>query len=110
MAWNSFQIRMQQEACRNFNEPLANFQVITRSIRRWGFAYLRLWRMTDAEQAFRKSIDLSGSQYAPPLFALGAVLIYQEKFAEAEKVTRKGLELDPNSWSGHYFMGWALFG
>jgi len=75
-----------------------------------GVADLRLSRLPDAEQAFQKSIDLSGGQYAQPLFGLGAVLVYQNKFAEAEEVTRKGLRLDANSWSGHCYLGWALFG
>jgi tetratricopeptide (TPR) repeat protein len=75
-----------------------------------GVANLRLSRLSDAELAFQKSIDLSGGQYPQPLFGLGAVLVYQNKFAEAEEVTRKGLGLDANSWSGHCYLGWALFG
>ena len=73
-------------------------------------ADLKLWRLTDAEQAYRKSIDLSGGQYAQPLLALGLLLSYQEKYVEAEGVTRKGLDLDPTSWAGHYSLGCALFG
>jgi Flp pilus assembly protein TadD len=41
---------------------------------------------------------------------MGAVLVYENKFAEAEQVTRKALFLDPNSWSAHCYLGWALFG
>ena len=74
-----------------------------------GVADLKLWRTAEAEQAFRKSIELSDGQYAEPLLALGAVLNYQGKFAEAEEVSRKGLELNPTNWSGHYSLGWALF-
>ena len=55
-------------------------------------------------------MELSGGQYVQALLALGAILDYQEKFAEAEEVTRRGLELDPASWSGHYYLGRALFG
>jgi tetratricopeptide (TPR) repeat protein len=61
-----------------------------------------------------KSIDLSGGQFAPAVLALGTVLGYRQKFAEAEEVIRKGLSKDlskdPSSWSGHYYLGWALFG
>ena len=77
---------------------------------RIGAAELKLWRIPEAEQAFRKSIDLSGGQYAHPLLALGAILDQQEKFAEAESVTRKGLDLAPESWTGHYYVALALFG
>ena len=77
---------------------------------RMGAADLKLWRIPEAEQAFRKSIELSGGQYAHPLLALGAILDEQEKFAEAESVTRKGLDLAPESWTGHYYLALALFG
>jgi tetratricopeptide (TPR) repeat protein len=77
---------------------------------RMGAADLKLWRVTDAEQAFRKSIDISGGQYAHPLLALGAILDTQKNFAEAMTVIRKGLDLEPDSWTGHYYQGLALFG
>jgi tetratricopeptide (TPR) repeat protein len=93
-----------------FQRAISEFAGYYEAYYKMGVADLRLRRFADAEQAFRKSMDLSGNQYAPPLLALGAVLIYQEKFAEAEEVTQKGLDLDPASWSGHYFLGWALFG
>ena len=72
---------------------------------RIGAADLKLWRIPEAEQAFRKSIEVSGGQYAHPLLALGAILDEQEKFAEAESVIRKGLDLDPESWSGPLLLG-----
>jgi tetratricopeptide (TPR) repeat protein len=77
---------------------------------RIGAADLKLWRIMEAEQAFRKSIDLSGGQYAHPLLALGAILDEQEKFAEAESVIHKGLDLAPESWAGHYYLALAFFG
>ena len=77
---------------------------------RMGAADLKLWRLPEAEQAFRKSIDVSGGQYAHPLLALGAILDDREKFAEAESVIRKGLDLDPESRTGHYYLALALFG
>lgn len=77
---------------------------------RMGAADLKLWHIPEAEQAFRKSIDVSGGQYAHPLIALGAILDDQEKFAEAESVIRKGLDLDQDSWTGHYYLALAFFG
>jgi len=74
-----------------------------------GMANLKLSRNAEAEQALRKSIDLSGGQYSEPLFALGAALTKEEKFTEGVQVMRKALDLDPTSWAGHYCLGWALF-
>ena len=73
-----------------------------------GVADLKLRRLPDAAQAFQESIDRSGAQYSPPLLALGAIFAYQGKYSEAEGVIDKGLALDPESWSGHYYLGWVL--
>jgi tetratricopeptide (TPR) repeat protein len=75
-----------------------------------GVADLKLWNIPEAEQAFRKSIEVSGGQFAHPLLALGAILDEHEKFAEAESVARRGLALDPDSWRGYYYLGLALSG
>jgi tetratricopeptide (TPR) repeat protein len=75
-----------------------------------GVANLKLLRVPEAEEAFRRSIELSGGQYVRSQFALGAVLEYREQFAEAEGVVRKGLDLDAASWTGHYYLARALLG
>lgn len=94
----------------HFQRAVAEFASFYEAYYKMGVADLKLWRVADAEQAYRRSIELSGGQYAQPLLGLGVLLDYQEKFAEAEGVTRKGLDLDPTSWAGHYSLGWALFG
>jgi tetratricopeptide (TPR) repeat protein len=94
----------------HFQRAVAEFATYYEAYHKIGEADLKLWRISDAEQSFRKSIDMSGGLYAPSLLALGAVLDYQKKFAEAEEVTRKGVDLDPASWSGHFYLGLALFG
>jgi tetratricopeptide (TPR) repeat protein len=94
----------------HFQRAISEYAGYYEAYDRMGAAYLKLWRVMEAEQAFRKSIDLSGGQYAHPLIALGAILDDQEKFAEAMTVIRNGLDLDPSSWTGHYYLGLALFG
>jgi tetratricopeptide (TPR) repeat protein len=94
----------------HFQRAVAEFASFYEAYYKMGVADLKLWRVADAEQAYRRSIELSGGQYAQPLLGLGVLLDYQEKFAEAEGLTRKGLDLDPTSWAGHYSLGWALFG
>ena len=94
----------------HFQRAIAQFARYYEAYYRMGEADLRLWHVADAEQAFRKSIELSGGQYAQAWLALGAVLVDQKKYAEAEGVTRKGLDLDPASWAGHYYLGFALLG
>jgi Tfp pilus assembly protein PilF len=74
-----------------------------------GVANLELARPGDAEQAFRKSIELSVGRYAQPQLALGALLCDEQRFAEAERFLRAGVELDDSSWLGHYALARALF-
>jgi tetratricopeptide (TPR) repeat protein len=93
-----------------FQHAIAEFASFHEAYYKMGVADLKLWRIADAEQAFRKSIELSGGHDSQPLLALGAVLDFQDKFSEAEGVLRRGLVLDPTSWSGHYCLGWALLG
>jgi tetratricopeptide (TPR) repeat protein len=94
----------------HFRRAISEFAGYYEAYDRIGAADLKLWRVTEAEQAFRKSIELSGGRYAHPLLALGAILDDQEKFAEAVTVISKGLDLDPDSWRGHYYLGMALSG
>jgi tetratricopeptide (TPR) repeat protein len=94
----------------HFQRAILEYSGYYEAYDRMGAADLRLWRLPEAEQAFRKSIDLSGGQYAHPLLALGAILDDREEFAEAESVIHKGLDLEPESRTGHYYLALALFG
>jgi len=94
----------------HFQRAISEFAGYYEAYDRIGAADLKLWRVPEAEQAFRKSIELSGGGFAHPLLALGAILDDQGKFEEALTVIRKGLDLNPESWTGYYYLGLALFG
>jgi tetratricopeptide (TPR) repeat protein len=94
----------------HFQRAISEYAGYYEAYDRIGAAELQLWRVSEAEQAFRKSIDVSGGQFAHPLIALGAILDDQHRFAEALTMVRNGLNLDPASWTGHYYLGLALFG
>jgi tetratricopeptide (TPR) repeat protein len=94
----------------HFQRAISEYEGYYEAYDKLGTANLKLFHVQEAEQAFRKSIDVSGGQYAHPLFALGAILDDRKEFAEAAAVIRKGLNLDPDSWTGHYYLGLALFG
>jgi tetratricopeptide (TPR) repeat protein len=94
----------------HFRRAISEYAGYYEAYDKLGTANLKLLRIPEAEQAFRKSIDVSGGQYAHPLLALGAILDDRKEFAEAAAVIRKGLNLDPDSWTGHYYLGLALFG
>ena len=92
-----------------FQHAIAAFPGYYEAYYQIGFADLKLGRQADAEQAFRKSIQLSVGRFPQAHFGLGAILCDQGKFAEAETTIRKGLELD-DDWIGHYYRARALFG
>jgi hypothetical protein len=73
-------------------------------------ANLILHHAAEAETDLRKSIELSCDKFADAEVGLGTVLLDRGQVAEAEKALRRGLELHPDLWLGHYELGRALFG
>ena len=70
-----------------------------------GMAYLFLQNPGEAEQQFRKSVDLSQKQYPDADIALGTVLLERGEAHEGETLLRQGLVLNPHSWKGQYALG-----
>jgi tetratricopeptide (TPR) repeat protein len=71
-------------------------------------AYLTLGKRDDAEKNFRKSIEVSGGSYGNAEIGLGSMMLDHGSFADGEKTIRRGIELSPDSWLGHYELGRAL--
>jgi tetratricopeptide (TPR) repeat protein len=75
-----------------------------------GVARFRLGQLAEAEQAFQKAIDLTGGDFAPPQFGLGALFCQKKEFALAETILQRGVELESGSAVGKYYLAWAQFG
>ncbi len=75
-----------------------------------GVAYMHLDQTSDAEHAFRKSIELSNNTYALAHVDLAAMLSNTERFSEAEPLARRAVELDANSWNSRFELTRALLG
>jgi len=75
-----------------------------------GMVNLELRHGDEAEHALQRAIDLSGGGYAEAEFALGALLCDRQAYADAERVLRRGIDVDATSWRGYLFLGQALFG
>jgi tetratricopeptide (TPR) repeat protein len=71
-------------------------------------AYLSLGNAGEAEKSFRTSIKVIGDKYGEANVRLGAILLDQGNSPEGEKAIRRGLQLSPNFWLGHYELGRAL--
>lgn len=73
-----------------------------------GMAYLTLGKRADAETHFRKSIEVSSDKYSEADVGLGTMMLDRSEFAQGEKTVRRGIELNPEYWLGHYELGRAL--
>jgi len=73
-----------------------------------GNAYYQLEEMGSAEEALRKSIDLSSGQYADASFTLASLLTDTKRYTEAAATARKGISVDSSSWRGPYELARAL--
>jgi tetratricopeptide (TPR) repeat protein len=73
-----------------------------------GWAYQQSGKSADAEDAFRKSIEVSGGKYTPADVGLGAVLLNTQRLAEGEKALRQAIAVDAKSWQAYYELGRAM--
>jgi tetratricopeptide (TPR) repeat protein len=73
-----------------------------------GVAEMTLGRTDEALRAFQTAIDLSGGRYALAEFGYGYLLCQQGKPAEAEKIIRRGLEVEDASPEGYVILGETL--
>jgi tetratricopeptide (TPR) repeat protein len=73
-----------------------------------GMADITLGRKRKAAEDFEKAKELSGDAYGEAEIGLGALLLDDAEFAAGEKAIRRGLELNPNAWLGHYELGRAF--
>jgi Tfp pilus assembly protein PilF len=70
-----------------------------------GMACLSLQRPADAERNLRASVSLSNQTYSDAVLALAILFLGRRDAAQGEPLLRRGLELNPNSWVGHYELG-----
>jgi len=102
-------------AKKEFVQSLSHF---TRAIRAFpgyfeafyhqGVVETSLGHEKEAMQAFQTAIDLSGGRYARAQFGIGYLYYLEGNAGKAETITRRGLELDPNSADGYVILGMAL--
>lgn len=95
-------------AMADFQEALAMAPGYYEACYQMAMAFLTLGQRESAEQSLRKAIEVSGDKYDMADISLGAGMLDKGDFAGGEKKIRRGLELSPDSWLGHYELGRAL--
>jgi tetratricopeptide (TPR) repeat protein len=73
-----------------------------------GVAEMRLGHNEEATKAFQMAIELSGGRYAWAEFGFGVLLCQEGKPDQAEKIIRRGLEVEDAAPEGHVSLGNAL--
>jgi tetratricopeptide (TPR) repeat protein len=71
-------------------------------------AYIALGNRGSAQKSFQQSIESSGDKYGEADIGLGTTLLDTGDFTVGEKTIRRGIELSPDLWLGHYELGRAL--
>lgn len=99
-----------RDAIVQFQRAIKNFPSFYEAYAQEGNAYLRLGEMGPAEEAMRKSVDLSSGRYSKALFMLAGFLNETKRYSEAVTYARQGMAVDDSSWQGPLELARALFG
>ena len=93
-----------------FQRAIKDFPNFYEAYAQIGSAYTFLGQIGPAEEAMRKSIELSSNRYSDALFMLAGLLNNTKRFQEAEVLSRQAVAVDGSSWRGHFEMARALSG
>ncbi len=97
-----------RSAIAQFELAIKDFPTYYEAYAEEGNAYYQLEQMGPAEEALRKSVELSSGTYADAMFTLSAILTDTKRYDEAEKISRKGISADASSWRGPFELARAL--
>jgi tetratricopeptide (TPR) repeat protein len=96
------------EALKHFTKACMTYPSFYEAQYHVGVAHLKMGRHEEAMQAFQRAVDLSAGRYAPAELGVGALLYESGNSGEAEKVIRRGLELDDSLPEGYVLLGMVL--
>ena len=93
---------------KHFASAVRAFPGYFEAIYHQGIVETDLGHQEAAMQDFQTAANLSGGRYARAQFGMGYLYYLQGNAAQAESVTRRGLELDPDSADGYVILGMTL--
>ena len=99
-----------QGAIEQFQRAIKYFPTYYEAYAAEASAYLSTGQSAPAEEALRKSVDLSSQKYPEALLMLSSLLTDAKRFPEALPFARKAMEDDPTSWRGPFELARAQFG
>jgi Tfp pilus assembly protein PilF len=96
------------EALKHFMKASSTYPSFYEAHYQVGLTQLKMGMREEAMQAFQRAVDLSEGRYAPAELGVGALLYESGDQGEAEKIIRRGLELDESIPEGHALLGMVL--
>ena len=93
---------------KHFASAVRAFPGYFEAIYHQGIVETDLGHQEAAMQDFQTAVNLSGGRYARAQFGIGYLYYLQGNPVKAESITRRGLELDPNSAEGYVILGMTL--
>lgn len=97
-----------QGGLQNFQDAIAIAPGYYEAYYQVAMADISLGHRENAVENLQKAKELSGDAYGDADIGLGTLLLDNAEFSAGEKAIRRGLELSPNAWLGHYELGRAL--
>jgi Flp pilus assembly protein TadD len=98
------------ESIPEFQQAVTDFPSYYEAYMEMGVANYSLNKYPEAEQAFRKAVELSEGKALKPLCLLADLDNNQRKYQEAETLARQAIALDEASWNAHFELARALVG
>jgi tetratricopeptide (TPR) repeat protein len=95
---------------KQFERAIQSYPEYYEAYTQLGIAYMHMGDKPGAEQALRKAMEVSGEQDVDSLSWLVTLLNDSQRFADAEPIARKALELDSNSWQANAELARTLLG
>lgn len=95
-------------AITQFQLAIRDFPTYYEAYAEEGNAHYQLQEIGPAEEALRKSVELSSGQYADAMFTLASILTDTKRYPDAAATARKGISIDASSWRGPFELARAL--
>jgi len=100
--------RQMVQSLKHFASAVRAFPGYFEAIYHQGIIETDLGHQDAAMQDFQMAAELSGGRYARAQFGMGYLYFLQGNAAQAESITRRGLELDPDAADGYVILGMTL--
>jgi tetratricopeptide (TPR) repeat protein len=98
-----------QASLEEFQAAVQAFPTYYEAYTQIGIARMKMNDSAGSEQALRKAIELSSEMYSDAYSYLALLFSSNARYADAESLARKAVELDKNSWLALRELGRALY-